>query len=93
MITRRSVFKKPLCPNCTHFERTVLQDDQVVVHCDVYQTLVQLTPNNLASECTMFSDLLKDKYWEQFEKADREIPIIGTKRLAQAGFKPETQSE
>ena len=89
MITKRSYLKQPLCPSCSHFEKTMMQDGQLVVHCNIEFARVQLTPNNLASECTMYSDRLRDQYWEAFEKADREIPIIGSKRVAKAGFKQE----
>lgn len=84
MITKRSVFKQPLCLNCSHYNHTVLQGGAIVVRCE-YNLRIPLTPNDLATECSMFSDRLKDKYWDEFNKATTEIPIIGQKTV-QAGF-------
>ena len=90
MITQRSVFKNPLCPNCTMFERTVLADGGEIVRCGGNKQ-IPLNPGNLAKECNMYADKLKDKYWELFEKQNREIPIIGQK-VIKAGFKVEKES-
>jgi len=81
------VFKQPACPSCTHFAKTILQDGQEIVRCEFY-THVKLTPSNLAQDCNGFNDLLKDKYWEEFNKATTEIHIIGSKKLKAAGFAP-----
>ena len=89
MITQRSVFKNPLCPNCTMFERTVLGDGVEIVRCDSNKS-IPLTPGNLAKECNMYVDILKDKYWELLEKQTREIHIIGQK-VIKAGFKVEKE--
>jgi len=86
MITRRSVFKNPLCPNCSHYVRIKFQDDTVKTECSYFNK--RLIETNLAVECTYYSDKLKDKYWELLNKQSMEIPIIGDKPI-KAGFRVE----
>lgn len=85
MITRRKFFKVPLCPSCTNYLCVKLQDDQVITKCQAYSAIC-LTPNNLATDCNGYNDKLKDTYWAEFNKVTTEIPIIGQKKIAKAGF-------
>ena len=86
MITRRLVFKTPLCISCSRFVDITFQDGQRMTQCS-YDEAILLHPNNLATECTKYSDTLKNKYWELLEEQTREIPIIGEEKQITAGFK------
>lgn len=84
MITRRSVFKNPLCPSCRNYRRVVLQDGSTYSSCcERYP----ITPISLATECTGYYDVLKDKYYEAFEKETQEITILGEEKKTITGFK------
>jgi hypothetical protein len=85
MITRRKVFKEPLCTSCTNFLDVKMQDGTRITQCQGYSS-VPLTPDNLATECTGFNDKLREAYWKEFNQATMEIPIIGQKKTVKAGF-------
>lgn len=86
MIIRRSVFKQPLCTQCTNYLAVKMQDDSLIVKCQAYN-IIPLTPENLATDCTGYNDKLRDRHWEAFNKLEMEIPIIGEKKTLKAGFK------
>lgn len=83
LMARRGVLKAPLCPNCTSYRHVVLQDASQRTGC---QRGFDIGPDSLAVECTLFHDKLKDRYWEEFEHATSEIPIIGQNKTAKVGF-------